>query len=195
MKKDVTWIIVAGILSGAIFKDIFLGSMFGAIASVVIGIPLFLFFNWILTLFIRSKEKVVYRIALSLSISFIVAGHWLVFHPPALLVFWTNIAYPIPPSAKNFKTRSVSIMFVSNTYLKFEIDRSDLEKVIKEKGFKRENDLERYIFRAPQHSPWFRIYDIENPEVYIIEDVDPEEEILLIYDPNTQEAFYRSSYG
>ena len=197
MKKYYGWIILTGILSGAVFKEPCFGSFFGLLVAVIIGIPLFLFLSWLPKIFVNSNEKVINRIALSFSVSFIIAIHWFFFQPPGWLVFRTNISNPPPASVKNIHRMWLWGLFDVPTYVKFEIDKTDLDKIIAE------NKYEIVEFDGSmednfRNNKWFNIEDIKKNEVYCLEtkyevaDTFEYHSEYIIYNPKTKQAFYSS---
>ncbi len=200
MKKYYVWIIISGMVSGAIFKDLCFGPFISIFIGAVIGIPLFLFLRWVLYLFINHTSKRPNIIASSISIFFLIILHWFLFQPPGWLVFMQGLAYPIPPSVKYIDARWRSGFCDVPVYIKFEINREDLNKIIRNKEFEIDT-LEKDDIQDINRNEWFNITNINETEVYYKESGGYVDETLdyyiyeyIIYDPNTKQAIYSGCY-
>ena len=195
MKKYYGYIILAGIISAAIFKDPCFGSFFGILVAVVIGIPLFLFIHWFFKIFVKGNAVTIDLMALLLSVIVIIGIFWFLFQPPGWLVFRMHLSSPPPPSVKRIHSRWRTGIFDVPIHIKFEIERSDLDKIIVDKKYKKHildrSEKENLLKNE------FNIKNIDEIEAYILETGGYEDETLdyllseiIIYNPNTKQAFY-----
>ena len=136
MKKFYSWPIIAGILGGIISQDPCFGSISGCILGAIVGIPLYLLLSFAAKILFKNEAKAKI-VAISISCMIMLVGQWFIYHPPASLLFKFKITNPIPETVKNIKAKSVSIGPDGSSYLKFNISKSDLDKILKEKKFEK----------------------------------------------------------
>ncbi len=204
--KNHNWPIIAGIVGGAISRGPCFGSISGAILGVIVGIPLYYLLLFIVKK-IKGKKQRFYRFAAIFIIaSTMIVGQWFLFHPPAPSLFRSKIARPIPKSVGNIKAKSFSIGPDYAHYMKFNIGQSDLNEILIENNFQKtpfvfsETDNNHVldisppnhcILSMPYKIDWFRLDDMQQCEVYVIDNLDSHGAYeYIIYDPNTQEALY-----
>jgi hypothetical protein len=211
MKRPVLWIIAAAVVGAAILKDPCIGPVVGLVMGLIIGIPAYYILSGILKLFIKYKGTLPSTIAAYASILLVITLQWLMFHPPAKLIFSTKLASPIPESVTDLKSKSMVVGPDGSHYLWFNISKEDLDKIIhdktyqlaKEFSFSDNNgclDIELSSSDSSFHfslsGPWFsRIKDMTKPEVYTRDNIHNSGGTLeyIIYDPNQSLAFYELS--
>ncbi|MDH4202454.1 MAG: hypothetical protein OEV87_06130 [Phycisphaerae bacterium] len=196
MKKHYLWILFAGAISAAVFKDLCFGPILGVMIGGIIGIPLYILADFVLRLFIRKNNKRTEIIARYLTIGIIVISFSFLFQPPGWLVFMVKLACPIPPSVKHIDAAWRTGLFDVPVFIKFEISREDLDKIISNNKY--EKDIpDEYEMEKIHQNKLFDITNINDTEVYQIESGGYVDETLdyyiyeyIIYDPNTKQAFY-----
>lgn len=175
-------IILAGILSAAIFKEpCLIGPMFGAMVALVAGIPFFLILSFLLRPFI--KKEAAEKTARCLTILSIIALFWLLFQMPGWLRFRLFIANPPPPSVKNIHARWINGAFDNPSYIKFEISKTDLDAILADKEYETVS-LDQFGNLDLLNQKWFNLQNIERIELYrIIEQAEDNTSEYIVYDP------------
>jgi hypothetical protein len=201
MKK--CWIIFSAVLIAAIFRGPCFGPFLGLVVGVIVGIPLYLLLCWILELILR-KHNAAELTSRCMTIGIMVIFFWIVYHPPASILFRHFITKPIPESVSNLKGASYVVGADGSSYLAFNIHENDLEKIIMLKRFDSgtievsqiENSI-HLTFTTPKgghgfnlsNSPsWFNLDNLAEANVYILEKQNEFE--YLLYDPKTEKAIY-----
>ncbi len=207
MKKHYGQIILAGILCAVFFRDSGPGYILAFVYGIVIGIPLYVLINLVLNLLFPNKEKRSEIVARIFSIVVIFLIFWLTYYPPAPILFKRLISNPIPESVSNLKSAS-SIDGPSDCshYVKFNINRDDLNKIIQSKKLipasitvQQLSSVVRYELTPSNSSnsfsisidrPRFRLGSFENAEAFVMDDREEYFSEYIIHDPNTNEALY-----
>ncbi len=187
MKKRYRYIILAGIVSGFVFKDPCLGPFFGMIVAVVIGIPLFFFCSGLIKLFVKGNAARIDLTAVLVSIFLTIGIVGLLFQPPGWLRFRILLANPPPSSVKIIRSRWLKGAFDVPSYIKFEIDKADLCKIVIEKGYEK-HEFDPYEEENFRKDKWLNIENLDKTEVYHLKSDSTSE--YIIYDPNSKQAFH-----
>ena len=187
MKKYYGWIILAGALSAAVFKEPCFSPFMGIIIAIVIWIPIFLLLRWLFLIFVKNKIKVAHATALCLTIFIIISFHWILFQPPGWLRFKMHIANPTPPSVKNINARWLTGLFDVPSYIKFKIDRNDLDKIITNNQYEK-HEIDEYLEESFSNDSWLNIKDINKSDVYCLDGKNTVE--YIIYDPKGKQAYH-----
>lgn len=200
MKKHYLWIILSGVLCAMLFKDPCFGPILGLMVGGFIGIPLYLIIDFIIKLILRGKNNLAEIIARYVVIGFLFLAFWLLFQPPGWLVFRVKIANPPPSSVEHIRAKWRVGLFDVPIYIKFKINKSDLEKVIINKEYKKQI-LDEYEIEDIRNNKWYHLTNINEVEIYIKEAGQYVDETAdyhlserIIYDPNTKQAFYLYSF-
>lgn len=206
-----TWIVAAGLVSGAVFRDFCFGSIFGVLFGFLIGIPVYLVLAFFLKLVLKSGKSAD-ATAGGLTIGLTVISFWMVFHPPAPILFRMVVTRPIPPSVTNLKGSSFVIGPDGSRFMKFNIDQPDLNSILEEKQLthtpinimpsERGTQVEvisqgkSFSFALEKRLPWYRLNSANGIEFYVSDKRSEKESCLeyILYDPNTKEALYERAY-
>ena len=142
MKKLVCYSVVAGVISGCLFRDLCCGPFLGLLWGLMLGIPVSLIAVVLLRILKKKDSKVANRICSVACAGIVVATICFFYKTPPTTIFKRNLANPIPPSVKNIEVSTRYVFLDFSHVLRFDINKDDLNGIIKAKGFTQIDDPE-----------------------------------------------------